>query len=720
MAGIDTKMVDGRPVAVAIAHSGGYADDNADPTFEKITYTGQGACDGLGNKQQKGDQSADKRGNRALAAAAELGSDVRVLVKVQGGFMQSGTQFLYAGLYVAKNFREEAGDNGYRVVRVDLQRKSGQTALSPEALELLKTAVHSAQDTAAKSKKRAAGDEAAPKEEAGEAAARSAAKRARCTAPAKAESDGDDDDVMDDEACLTAFSTPKLVLQVIVRGCSAAVEAGGGAGGESITSLLGQNKTKQAQYVLSQRAVWNAMTVTELVEAGKMAHNVGQAAGVGKAADDAATAALLPMLQAGPPGAAPPARAPKPKSARVRPPRGTRRRAAPAPSSDDDAPAARGRAAAASLNALSPQAVKVLCEALEIDGGLASTLHPAELLQQVRDARAQKWARMSERQLAALVSRACNGEEAEAEVDEWRDAIIAGIQAAKAPKPPGARGGRGRLVPGLLDASLLPSDEEVVSDGDPDFSLSGSAQRGKGAPESSMEDDADEEDEDEYESFASESEEVKARPTRQSARRCAGGRFATRKRKPSPSPSASPSPSPPPAAARRRARAPAPEPEEEEEKEDAVAPPEPEEQPEAQPARAARPPLPVPTAGAATAAPAEPVFVPKPENPSAAVAAAPGAACKELRKRILSLGAQSEPLTEHEKCALVVRFTPYVPLPSLNMSAEEAAAAAHDRDMAARLDADARDALETIELYETNGMGPNIAKTVFRPMFLRR
>jgi hypothetical protein len=102
------------------------------------------------------------------------------------------------------------------------------------------------------------------------------------------------------------------------------------------------------------------------------------------------------------------------------------------------------------------------------------------------------------------------------------------------------------------------------------------------------------------------------------------------------------------------------------------------------------------------------------------VAAAPGAACKELRKRILSLGAQSEPLTEQEKCDLVLRFRPYVPVPSLNMSTEEAAAAAHDRDVGARLDADAREALEDIELYETNGMGQHIAKLVLRKMFLRR
>ena len=124
MAGIETLMQNGRPVAVAIAHSGGYADDNADPTFETLTYTGEGACDGLGNKQQKGDQSVDKRGNRALAAAAELaatGHVVRVLVKVQGGFMQTQTQFLYVGLYAAENFRTEQGDGGYDVCRVTLR-----------------------------------------------------------------------------------------------------------------------------------------------------------------------------------------------------------------------------------------------------------------------------------------------------------------------------------------------------------------------------------------------------------------------------------------------------------------------------------------------------------------------------------------------------------------------------------------------------------------------
>ena len=170
MAGIETVVLNGQPVAVAIAHSGGYADDNADPTFETLTYTGAGACDGLGNKQQKGDQSEDKRDNRALAAAAELapsGHVVRVMVKVAGGFMQTQTQFLYVGLYQAENFRIEAGDGGYAVCRVTLKRASGQAPLSPEALELLSTAVHSARETAAKNKKRAAPAEAAPKDDDG-------------------------------------------------------------------------------------------------------------------------------------------------------------------------------------------------------------------------------------------------------------------------------------------------------------------------------------------------------------------------------------------------------------------------------------------------------------------------------------------------------------------------------------------------------------------------
>jgi hypothetical protein len=136
--GIDTMMVDGRPVAVAIAHSGGYADDNADPTFETLTYTGEGGCDGLGNKQQKADQDVNLPGNRALAGAAELASSghtVRVLVKVHCSdkyprCIQGRSQFLYCGLYSVESFGTESGSNGYLLCRAKLQRVA-ELALCP-------------------------------------------------------------------------------------------------------------------------------------------------------------------------------------------------------------------------------------------------------------------------------------------------------------------------------------------------------------------------------------------------------------------------------------------------------------------------------------------------------------------------------------------------------------------------------------------------------------
>jgi hypothetical protein len=240
--GIEDLMIEGRPVATAIADSGIYADNFADESFETIIYTGEGANDGLGNKQQKGDQSADVRCNRALAAAAELapsGHCIRVLVKVQGGFMQTRTQFLFAGMYAAENFRCELGDNGYSVCRVTLRRAAGQAPLSEEALELLRTAVSLAREAAARSKKRAhdaavkkeqagAQDAAVKKEEAGAAPAPPRpAKRACAPAPPRAAAEGGGGE-MDEVAELTATDTPKLVLQVLVRGISAAAEASGG------------------------------------------------------------------------------------------------------------------------------------------------------------------------------------------------------------------------------------------------------------------------------------------------------------------------------------------------------------------------------------------------------------------------------------------------------------------------------------------------------------
>ena len=113
--------------------------------------------------------------------------------------------------------------------------------------------------------------------------------------------------------------------------------------------------------------------------------------------------------------------------------------------------------------------------------------------------------------------------------------------------------------------------------------------------------------------------------------------------------------------------------------------------------------------------------MPKHEHPAPAPAsAAPCTAVKELVKRILRLGdEQVDPLTAEEKCALLLRFTSFVPPPPARLTAEEAAAEALARETRAKLEADARDALDSIELYETNGLGQHLVVLVFRPMFLK-
>ncbi|KAK9809778.1 hypothetical protein WJX73_005432 [Symbiochloris irregularis] len=114
-------------VCCAIINSGGYKDDTDEGS--RILYTGSGANDGLGNKEQIENQKLT-RGNLALVANVYFGIPVRVFRKFDepaGGEYDS--HYVYDGLYHVEAWHEVTGKKGFIIYQYTLVRVKDQGEL---------------------------------------------------------------------------------------------------------------------------------------------------------------------------------------------------------------------------------------------------------------------------------------------------------------------------------------------------------------------------------------------------------------------------------------------------------------------------------------------------------------------------------------------------------------------------------------------------------------
>ncbi|KAL4346423.1 hypothetical protein GQ457_17G020550 [Hibiscus cannabinus] len=128
-AGIDYVKQGERTIATSIIASGSYEDDldNSDVLW----YMGQG-----GNVMQKGKQPEDQkleRGNLALATSKVVKNPVRV---IHGETRSSGLSegrckaYVYDGLYLVEEFKQEPGPHGKLVYKFKLVRIPGQPEIA--------------------------------------------------------------------------------------------------------------------------------------------------------------------------------------------------------------------------------------------------------------------------------------------------------------------------------------------------------------------------------------------------------------------------------------------------------------------------------------------------------------------------------------------------------------------------------------------------------------
>ncbi|XWS38648.1 hypothetical protein CRYUN_Cryun19dG0148800 [Craigia yunnanensis] len=123
--GIDYVKQGGRIIATSIIASGGYEDDldNSDV----LSYMGQG-----GNVIRKGKQPEDQkleRGNLALANSRLVKNPVRV-IRGETRSEGRGKTYVYDGLYLVEEFKQEPGPHGKLVYRFKMVRILGQPELA--------------------------------------------------------------------------------------------------------------------------------------------------------------------------------------------------------------------------------------------------------------------------------------------------------------------------------------------------------------------------------------------------------------------------------------------------------------------------------------------------------------------------------------------------------------------------------------------------------------
>lgn len=125
--GIDFVKLGRKTLATSIVASGGYEDDL--DTSDVLSYMGQG-----GNVIQKDKPPEDQkleRGNLALANSKIERNDVRV---IRGESSKSSRRYVYDGLYVVEDYKQEPGPHGKLVYKFKLVRKPGQPELASRQL----------------------------------------------------------------------------------------------------------------------------------------------------------------------------------------------------------------------------------------------------------------------------------------------------------------------------------------------------------------------------------------------------------------------------------------------------------------------------------------------------------------------------------------------------------------------------------------------------------
>lgn len=120
--GIDYMKKDGKPLATSVVDSCRYA--NSMQSLEELTYSGQGGMSPF-QKREPTDQEL-QRGNLALMNSKEATTPVRVCRRLK---LKKGSCYVYYGLYIVKEVRENIGGHGKRVYEFVLRRKRGQPKL---------------------------------------------------------------------------------------------------------------------------------------------------------------------------------------------------------------------------------------------------------------------------------------------------------------------------------------------------------------------------------------------------------------------------------------------------------------------------------------------------------------------------------------------------------------------------------------------------------------
>lgn len=126
--GIDYMKKDGKLLATSIVDSCRYA--NRMQSFEELTYSGQGGMSPF-QKREPTDQEL-QRGNLALMNSKEARTPVRVLRRLK---LNKGSCYVYYGLYIVKEVRENIGGHGKRVYEFVLRRMRGQPKLKVIAVK---------------------------------------------------------------------------------------------------------------------------------------------------------------------------------------------------------------------------------------------------------------------------------------------------------------------------------------------------------------------------------------------------------------------------------------------------------------------------------------------------------------------------------------------------------------------------------------------------------
>ncbi|GMI95637.1 hypothetical protein HRI_003233000 [Hibiscus trionum] len=128
--GIDYVKQGEKIIATSIIAAGGYENDL--DSSDVLSYMGQG-----GNVMQKGKQPEDQkleRGNLALANSKVVKNPVRVIrgeTKSSSTLLESrGKTYVYDGLYLVEEFKQEPGPHGKLVYKYKLVRIPGQPELA--------------------------------------------------------------------------------------------------------------------------------------------------------------------------------------------------------------------------------------------------------------------------------------------------------------------------------------------------------------------------------------------------------------------------------------------------------------------------------------------------------------------------------------------------------------------------------------------------------------